>query len=323
MSRRCSGLWCSEMRMTSTRRSLLAIATAVCSLSACGGATRAAAPAGVPVPLAESWHVSLVPPMQAGSVGWCAVFRSAVASSAGCEVRPTSTQPIIWEDFSGQAPPPVARGDVIAASTVKAISIAGSERIPTVKQAGLLPGLRASAVELSRPRLPEAQAALRTGFIALDAAGNRLPSAYRLPTAADEPTAAWTGTSVPARGACTLQALGVPGLVPSSGRVVTTLRPYPGILGGGFLTCVGREFRFHQWPIKAALLLDAAHPGRAEPARIPGLRPVAGQTGVLNGHGPDADYVAARRARAWLVVEGGSGVTQRLEVLRHLAGTVR
>jgi hypothetical protein len=323
MRARGRGVWFPTVVMSQKKRTLLALAVA-CSLSACGATSPAAAPsAGVPVPLGEPWHVSFVPPMQAGSVGWCAVFVSSAGSSSGCEVRPTSAQPILWEDFSGQGPPPVAQGDVIAASSVKAISIAGSERIKTVPQPGLLPGLRAAAVELKRPRVREAMAALRTGFIALDAAGNRLPSAYRLPTEADEPTQAWRGASPPASGVCALQARGLPGLTPTSGRVVTTLRPYPGILGGGFLTCVGREFRFEHWPVTAALLLDAARPGSGEPAEIPGLRRLVGQGAVFIGRGANADYVAARRPRAWLVVEGGASVTQRLEVLTHLVGTTR
>ncbi len=58
---------------------------------------------------------------------------------------------------------------------------------------------------------------------------------------------------------------------------------------------------------------------------IPGLRPIPGERGLLNGLGPPAEdgLTARRTGNAWLVVAGGSGLAQRIELLRHLTGIVR
>jgi hypothetical protein len=60
------------------------------------------------------------------------------------------------------------------------------------------------------------------------------------------------------------------------------------------------------------------------PAAIPGLSPVPGEAGYVNGPGDfKGELTAIRRGNAWLVVAGGSGLSQRIEVLSHLNATVR
>jgi hypothetical protein len=77
------------------------------------------------------------------------------------------------------------------------------------------------------------------------------------------------------------------------------------------------------WPLDAAVLLDAAHPGTS-PAAIPGLEPVPGRRGYFNGPGDfKGELTATRVGDSWLVLAGGSGLAQRLEILRHLTATVK
>ena len=156
-----------------------------------------------------------------------------------------------------------------------------------------LDGLRAAAVELKGGSRAEDRATLGAGFVAFDAIGNRLPSGYRPPTEAGEPTRAWTGASVPSREPCTLRMRGLSGATPISGRVVTRIQPYPGIVGGGLLVCVAREFRFSHWQVNAALVLNAARPGNAAPVQI-----FRGRAARLHVPRPASDLLAAALAAA-------------------------
>jgi hypothetical protein len=100
---------------------------------------------------------------------------------------------------------------------------------------------------------------------------------------------------------------------------MTAVRPFPEqIIGRAFLSCVDTEYYLHGWPLDAAILLDAAHPG-SSPAAIAGLKAVPGAPGFFNGPGDfHGDLTATRHGNAWLVVAGGSGPAQRILVLRHL-----
>ncbi len=53
------------------------------------------------------------------------------------------------------------------------------------------------------------------------------------------------------------------------------------------------------------------------------LTPAPGAPGFFNGPGDfKGDLTATRFGNTWLVVAGGSGLAQRIEVLRHLTPTV-
>jgi hypothetical protein len=73
------------------------------------------------------------------------------------------------------------------------------------------------------------------------------------------------------------------------------------------------------WPLEAAILLDAHRPGQTL-GPIPDASAVPGHPGVVNvvlGSLP-GDLTARRVGNAWLVVEGGASLAQRLEVLGAL-----
>jgi hypothetical protein len=89
--------------------------------------------------------------------------------------------------------------------------------------------------------------------------------------------------------------------------------------GEVFLSCIDTEYYLHGWPLEVAVLLDAAQPGKVLGA-IPGAQPVLGHPGVVNlaaGQFPGS-LTAKQIGEAWLVVQGGASLRQRLRVLRAL-----
>jgi hypothetical protein len=94
------------------------------------------------------------------------------------------------------------------------------------------------------------------------------------------------------------------------------------IAGRAFFSCIDTEYFLHHWPLDAAILLDAQHPGRA-PAGIPEMTAVGGAPGYFNVPSRWNGAITARRVgAAWMVVAGGSGTAQRVDVLRHLTASV-
>jgi hypothetical protein len=125
----------------------------------------------------------------------------------------------------------------------------------------------------------------------------------------------YSGRTQPGAGACELSQHGLPGLTPEWGSTITripTVRKYVGEL---FVSCVSTEYYLHGWPITAAVLLDAGHPG-AVLGPIPGARPVSGHPDTVDFAG--GSLSARRVGNAWLVVQGGSSTTQRVAVLKAL-----
>lgn len=103
-----------------------------------------------------------------------------------------------------------------------------------------------------------------------------------------------------------------------------SIRPLVGpLVGHAFFSCIDTEYYLNHWPLDAAILLDAAHPS-GPPAPIPGLLPVPGAPGLVNGPGDfKGELTATRHSNAWIVVAGGSGLAQRITVLRHLTAAIR
>jgi len=100
---------------------------------------------------------------------------------------------------------------------------------------------------------------------------------------------------------------------------MTAIRALSGQLTGhAFLSCIDTEYHLHGWPLKATLLLDAAHP-RTRAAALPDWKSGPGAPGFFSEGG----LTARRFANAWLVVKQGSGLAQRMRLLRHLSATVR
>ena len=136
----------------------------------------------------------------------------------------------------------------------------------------------------------------------------------------------------PRPGICELAQHGLPALHVQFGHTVAWISPVPDALGEVFLSCVDAEYWMDGWPLQAAVLLDGHHPGQVL-GPIPGARPVPGQPDMVNlplgrvplnydtpisADSPQFSMTAKRIGTAWLVVQGGSGLAQRVQALNAL-----
>lgn len=127
------------------------------------------------------------------------------------------------------------------------------------------------------------------------------------------------GPTHPLSGACELAQHGMPGLVPEFGHAIRRITRVSDSEGEVFLSCIDTEYYLHGWPLEVAVLLDAAQPGQVL-GPIPGARPVVGHPGTINvaaGQFPGS-LTAKQISQAWLVVQGGASLAQRLRVLKAL-----
>jgi hypothetical protein len=181
------------------------------------------------------------------------------------------------------------------------------------------------------PRFPGYHGPTRFSTLAvlpLDAAGQVIPThAYYPPTPFasywQAPSAVtpkisqppYHGPTRPGRGMCELEQHGLPGLTPEWGHTINRIPRDNNYVGELFVSCVSTEYYLHGWPLASGLLLDARHPGQVL-GPLPGAQPVPGHPGVVNS---DHGHFSARRVRnAWLLVQGGAGVDQRVRVLQAL-----
>jgi hypothetical protein len=143
------------------------------------------------------------------------------------------------------------------------------------------------------------------------------------------------GYHAPARprpGVCELAQHGLPALHAQFGHTIAWISPVPGALGEVFLSCVDTEYWMDGWPLQAGVLLDGHRPGQVL-GPIPGARAVPDHPDMVNlplgrfpltydtpisADSPQFSLTAKRVGNAWLVVQGGSGLAQRVHVLNTL-----
>ncbi|HEX3511564.1 MAG TPA: hypothetical protein VHT27_10770 [Solirubrobacteraceae bacterium] len=200
------------------------------------------------------------------------------------------------------------------------VSRRGRGRLTTL--ARLPYGLRLAAITVVRRPKQPGLGVQPHGLLALDARGR--PLGYmETPESFGRAARWWKTPARPPAGPCEIRARGLPGLEPKWGHVAVAVSPYPRrVIGRAFFSCVDTEYYLHHWPLTTAVLLDAQRPG-ALPAAIPGMRPAPAAHGVVEAPSDWHGRLTAVRIRdAWLVVAGGSGPAQRLQVLRHIEATV-
>jgi hypothetical protein len=281
------------------------------------GASRPTAAAG--------FGIRLSPALDGGQYGWCVGieepgFRG--IAGGGCSATPTESLPLSMVLTSADARTHMESIVVLATPQVAAVRLGAHRVVATTELPGLPYGLRAARIVV--PFIGRRSAGGKIVFPApvepsltpLGSAGRPIASAPLRPSVQTPALAA--------RGPCTLKAGGVPGLAAKWSHVASEVAPYGGALvGRAFFSCIDTEYYLHNWPLDAAILVDAAHPGSA-PAAIPGLSPIPGRAGYVNGPGDfKGALTAVRRGDAWLVVAGGSGLSQRIDVLSHLTATVK
>jgi hypothetical protein len=130
----------------------------------------------------------------------------------------------------------------------------------------------------------------------------------------------------PGPGVCELAQHGLPALHAQFGATITWISPVKDALGEVFLSCIDVGYYLDGWPLLAGVLLDGHRPGQVL-GPIPGAGPVPGQPGIVDlaaGQFPSSLFTrnfgvtAKRLGNAWLVVQGGSGLAQRVQVLNAL-----
>jgi hypothetical protein len=240
----------------------------------------------------------------------------------GCSTTPIASTPLAFSTSESSAK---ARKETIVVLTgpqVAAILVGGNRRVSTLALRALPYGLRVARIVLpltvrrSAAGRLTVRAPAHPTLVALDAQGRTLPSPLGFKRGAP--------VHLSAHGPCALRAAGLPDLTPEWSHIASAITPFAGVIvGHAFFSCIDTEYYLHNWPLDAAILLDASHPGTA-PAPIPGLTAVTGEPGYFNGPGDfKGELTAVRRGDGWLVVAGGKSLEQRLDVLRHLTASVR
>jgi len=273
---------------------------------------------------APAFNVRLSPALNGGQYGWCVGVEEhpGAIAGGGCATTPVTSMPLAIDLSGGSLRTHQESIVLLTTPQVAAILVNDRQRIPTLRMPGLPYGLRAARILI--PIRPGTSPAGRPKFVpppepalvALNGQGQPIPN--RIVREQSEPP------NVSGRGPCTLRARGLPGLIPQWSHLASAIRPFPGkLVGRAFFSCIDTEYYLQNWPLDAAILLDAAHPGTT-PAAIPGLAPVPGATGIFNGPGDFKGELTAIRDRdAWIAVAGGSSLAQRVEVLRHLKATIK
>jgi hypothetical protein len=316
-------------------KALIAVAAWACvvCVSACSGADdppHTRAPRHNESQQASNDEVLLVPILTGGTGGWCVTVGT--KEIGGC--APTLTAPILSE---GCGPPKYSphafEAYALTTSQVAAVSIEGGASLPTRAEPALPDGLRAVVVEIrSQSVLSRRRRCPR--FTPFDAAGNIIqrspligtPLAFALPG-----RLRWHSPVPSPSGACTVSTAHLPDASPRRGSLAARIRPYPELIGRGFLSCV--DVTYHiivpgggETDLTAAVLLDAGHPG-ATPAPLPDMQPLSGHAAIFEAPSSGGEMVARRIAGAWLVAEeagedGASDFQQPLSLLAHLRATV-
>lgn len=286
-------------------------------------------PNELPRAVSSSGHagvsVRLTPDIEGGQAGWCVeVLYKSGGGGGTCPPLPTLKHPLLSTGTGWTRGEPDAITVVLTAPRVAYMLVNSAHRIPTVAFPGLPYGLRVAVVHT--PYRPTQTAPMRIPkLIPLDSHGKRIVESPDYGSGL--PTRDWNPPSAPSKGACALHAQGLPGLKTEWGQVATAIRPYAGqIVGRGFLSCIDTEYFLPGRGLRAAVLLDAAAPGRVPPAEIPGLAAIPQAPGFYNGSGDprDGPMTAKRQGNAWIVVAGGGRNAEetRIRLLRHLTATL-
>ncbi|HEY7933681.1 MAG TPA: hypothetical protein VID48_07635 [Solirubrobacteraceae bacterium] len=271
------------------------------------------------------FNVRLVPMLVVGQAGWCVVVEeNRVTGGSACGGVPTPSRPFLQVYGWGEGGSHVWTTVAVAIPQIATILVNGKHRVSTETLPALPYGLRAARIVTSIKRPAGILPAHRLSsipsdptLVALDAQGR--PVAQRQTNTPLQGTVhSWRYPNRAPRGSCQLRARAIPGLSVQGGEVASAIRPFPGLLvGHAFLLCAATVYHLRHMPLRAMIVLDAAHP-RARPAALPDFKPVPRAPGFFSEGG-----LAARRSgNAWLIVAQGSSLAQRMRLLRHLTPTV-
>jgi hypothetical protein len=297
----------------------------------------------------SEYAIDVSPYLNAGQSGWCAGViateqRRFRGWSEGCGGTPGA--PIVAESYVAAEAHHATLNWAITMGSVAAVRF-GRNVVRTRSDPRLPAGFRA-AVEIVAPGRTPGRGSQREvvrlhrthgGILivsrprtveALDARGSVIHGVTALHSAAPRPvhggsaqphlqkTVYWAPPQAPPDRPCAIHSGQLPGPQPQWGNVATRIHRVGGVPGSAFISCADTEFYWQHWPLEAAVLLNAAHPG-AEPAAFPQLQPVPDHPGVFDAPGGVQGHFTGRRMDgAWLVVQGGKDLSQRLALLNAL-----
>ncbi len=290
---------------------------------------------GPPIRLASSgtplFNVRLAPGLDVGQAGWQLFFEEHGAQTGGQGDGPALTSdPIIVGGSHGAVGSHRSTTILVTTPNVAAILLDGKTRVPTVGLPGLPYGYRAvrivTPVAPAEERIPQGLGRQPQGpsLVPLDPQGQPIHGKPNSLTPSQGKVRAWEYPGRTPEGSCGLHASPLPGLTARGGKALSAVRAYPAnlvgaqIVGAAFLPCVSVEYQLQGIPLQALVLLDAAAPG-ARAAALPDFEAVRGSPGFFDEGG----LTARREGSAWLIVGQGSGVTQRVALLRHLTAQVK
>lgn len=289
----------------------------------------------------SQYAIDMSPYLNAGETGWCVGVISTERQrlrgwSEGCGGTPGA--PIVAESFEAPEPKHATLNWAITTAAVAAVRF-GDHVVRTRSEPRLPSGFRA-AVEIVAPGYGPGPGRVREvtrvhgkvevlshprAVEALNAHGKVIhyptPQAPRPGTTPSwfQKTVYWAPPQAPPNLPCSIHSRPLSGPEPQWGNVATGIRPIAGVPGSAFVSCADTEFYWHHSPLEAAVLLNAARPG-AEPGAFPQMQPVSGHSGVFDAPGGVQGHLTSRRiSGAWLVVQGGDSLMQRLAVLNDLA----
>jgi hypothetical protein len=306
---------------------------------------------GVFGPYAGSYYsVAVEPDLGAGEAGWTGALTYTMHgqvqgdTGAGVGSYPTNSWPFIGASEYGPSlgfpQPTQSTGNVVyyvlTGPTVAAVR-AGNRRIETSSGPKLPVGDRAAvffAGDLPDQFVLPGFGASRTNWLmpfdsrgrVINAIAGRAPNwSVTASTFWESPAYAPPGTSGsppytgPIPGACELSQHGLAALTAESGHVIKQIRPVKHAQGEVFLSCIDTTYDLDGSQLEVAVLVNAKDPGH-DLGPIPGARAVPNHPDTVNvPAGSNLGSLTARRiGQAWLVVQGGASVAQRLTVLHAI-----
>jgi hypothetical protein len=290
----------------------------------------------------ERYRITVWPVLQGGVSGVCAmiVFEGphGVGSGSCGAPYPTTSMPYLAPEGRIAYPGGViSKGGALeyflTGPSVASVRIGTHLSVTPRREPGLPAGdravvfyLPAGSPEIDPPWFPAEQLSLPHGaktlsVVAVGRNGAPIPvdqgaQPFRLPARY------WERPEKPPSGACTLAA--PPSYKAYRGTTPDRLEPNPDVEGAALTSCLSVDYKVAGTTITAAVLVNAKSPKRAPPALF-GASPVAGQPGFVNREedtglhtSTQIAFTARRDGNAWIVVEGGRGLAQRIQALRFL-----
>ncbi len=289
-------------------------------------------------PSEQPYEVFLEPPFSnVGSFETRVRYETASGQSGERALPESPGEAILIQETLGSSGSPSTPAGVLrivlTSGAVAAVSVDGGTPIPTIPAVGPPYELRSALYEIPGVKLGELIArkpSVRVVLTPLNASDQpideAIPPQKPLPNPALE-TRSWIAPAPAAQGVCRIAADRFPGLTAESGSVVSVLRPLVGALGEPYLTCASTRYVYRfsstdESSLESFMVLDAEHP-RAEPEPMPAMEPVVGQPDAFQSRVTSRELVARRVHGAWLLVEGGRDLQQRLTLLANLRGSVQ